>query len=72
MPLRSHRQLYIDCLDDAIWPKASPSMGMANRRAVEDLVVSNCVLRTNCNNFKFGTESSGGSNGAQFQRARGY
>lgn len=50
---------YIDCFDDAICPKASPSMGMEKRRAVEDLVVSNCVLRTNCSNFKFGTESSG-------------
>jgi hypothetical protein len=50
---------YIDVYDDAICPKASPSMGMANRRAVENLTVTNCVLRTNCSNFKFGTESSG-------------
>ncbi len=50
---------YIDAHDDAICPKASPSMGMANRRPVENLTVTNCVLRTGCNNFKFGTESSG-------------
>lgn len=50
---------YIDCWDDAICPKASPSMGIENRRGVENLTVTNCVLRTNCNNFKFGTESSG-------------
>ncbi len=50
---------YIDSNDDAICPKASPSMGMENKRGVEHLTVTNCVLRTNCNNFKFGTESSG-------------
>ena len=49
---------YIDCYDDAICPKASPSMGMDQRRNVEHLVVTNCVTRTNCSNFKFGTESS--------------
>ncbi|MFB3827619.1 MAG: glycoside hydrolase family 28 protein [Bryobacteraceae bacterium] len=49
---------YVDCYDDAICPKASPSMGMDQRRNVEHLVVTNCVTRTNCNNFKFGTESS--------------
>ncbi len=50
---------YVDSYDDAICPKASPSMGMANRRSTEHLTVTNCVLRTNCNCFKFGTESSG-------------
>jgi polygalacturonase len=50
---------YIDCWDDAICPKASPSMGMDKRRGTEHLTVTNCVLRTNCSNFKFGTESSG-------------
>jgi hypothetical protein len=50
---------YIDSWDDAICPKASPSMGMENRRAVEHLTVTNCVLRTSCSHFKFGTESSG-------------
>jgi polygalacturonase len=50
---------YIDAYDDAICPKASPSMGMDRRRPVEHLTVTNCVLRTNCSNFKFGTESSG-------------
>lgn len=49
---------YIDSHDDAICPKASPSMGMDTRRNVEHLVVTNCVTRTDCNNFKFGTESS--------------
>jgi polygalacturonase len=50
---------YIDAWDDAICPKASPSMGMEAKRPVENLVVTNCVLRTSCSNFKFGTESSG-------------
>jgi polygalacturonase len=50
---------YVDAWDDAICPKASPSMGMDQKRAVENLTVTNCVLRTNCSNFKFGTESSG-------------
>jgi polygalacturonase len=50
---------FIDAHDDAICPKASPSMGMERRRAVEHLTVTNCVLRTDCNGFKFGTESSG-------------
>lgn len=50
---------YIDSWDDAICPKSSPSMGMNNKRAVEHLTVTNCVLRTSCSNFKFGTESSG-------------
>lgn len=49
---------YIDCYDDAICPKSSPSLGMDQRRNVEHLVVTNCVTRTNCSNFKFGTESS--------------
>mgnify|MGYP002381304584 CR=1 FL=1 len=48
----------IDSYDDAICPKASPSLGYA--RSTENLTVTNCVLRTNCSNFKFGTESSGG------------
>jgi hypothetical protein len=50
---------YVDAYDDAICPKASPSMGLDRKRAVENLTVTNCVLRTNCSNFKFGTESSG-------------
>jgi hypothetical protein len=68
---------YIDCYDDAICPKASPSMGMENRRSIEHLTVVNCVLRTNCSNFKFGTESSGGlknvalSNVAMYPRDQG-
>jgi polygalacturonase len=50
---------YIDAHDDAICPKASPSMGMDKRRPVEHLTVTNCVLRTDASHFKFGTESSG-------------
>jgi polygalacturonase len=49
---------HIESWDDAICPKASPSMGMDQRRNVEHLVVTNCITRTNCSNFKFGTESS--------------
>ncbi len=48
---------YVESADDAICPKASPSMGYP--RPTEHLTVTNCVLRTNANNFKFGTESSG-------------
>jgi len=48
---------YVESSDDAICPKASPSMGYA--RPTEHLTVTNCVLRTDSNNFKFGTESSG-------------
>jgi polygalacturonase len=48
---------FVDCYDDAICPKASPSLGYA--RSTENLTVTNCVLSTECNNFKFGTESSG-------------
>jgi hypothetical protein len=48
---------YIDAWDDAVCPKASMALG--KRRATEHLVVANCVLRTSCNNFKFGTETAG-------------
>jgi polygalacturonase len=48
---------YIDTWDDAICPKASMALG--KRRATEHLVVANCILRTSCNNLKFGTESAG-------------
>ncbi|HVP49564.1 MAG TPA: glycosyl hydrolase family 28-related protein [Bryobacteraceae bacterium] len=48
---------YIDAWDDAVCPKASWALG--KRRATEHLVVANCVLRTSCNHFKFGTESAG-------------
>jgi len=50
---------YIDAHDDAICPKASPSMGMDAIRNTEHLTVTNCILRTDASNFKFGTESSG-------------
>jgi polygalacturonase len=49
---------YIDCFDDAIVPKSSFSLGI--HRPVENMTVTNCILATNCNAFKFGTESGGG------------
>jgi Glycosyl hydrolases family 28 len=48
---------YIDTLDDAICAKASLALG--HRLATENLVVTNCILRTSNNGFKFGTESEG-------------
>jgi Glycosyl hydrolases family 28 len=48
---------YIDTWDDAICAKASFALG--RRLATEDLVVTNCILRTSNNGFKFGTESEG-------------
>jgi hypothetical protein len=68
---------FVDSWDDAICPKASPSMGMENRRSTEHLTVTNCVLRTSCSNFKFGTESTGDfkniafSNCTMFPREKG-
>jgi polygalacturonase len=48
---------YIDTWDDAVCPKASMALGKP--RATEHLVVANCVLRTSCTHFKFGTETAG-------------
>ena len=48
---------YIESSDDAIVPKASPSLGVV--RPTEHLTVTNCVLTTGANALKFGTESSG-------------
>ena len=48
---------YIDAWDDDVCPKASMALG--KRRTTEHMVVANCVLRTSCNNFKFGTETAG-------------
>lgn len=65
----------IETWDDAIVPKASFSLGV--RRAVEYLTVTNCILATNCNAFKLGTESGGGfkyitvSNCVMYNRATG-
>jgi polygalacturonase len=65
----------IETWDDAIAPKASFSLGV--RRAVEYLAVTNCILVTNCNAFKLGTESGGGfkyitvSNCVIYNRATG-
>jgi hypothetical protein len=48
---------YIESADDAIVPKASPSLGEV--RPTEHLTVTNCVLTTSAYALKFGTESSG-------------
>jgi hypothetical protein len=48
---------HIESWDDAIVPKTSFSLG--RRRSTENLTVTNCVLATNCNAFKLGTESGG-------------
>lgn len=48
---------YVDSWDDAVCPKASYALG--KRRGTEHLVVANCILRTACNGFKFGTETEG-------------
>ena len=48
---------YIDTFDDAICAKASLALG--RRLATNNLTVDNCILRTSCNGFKFGTESEG-------------
>ncbi len=58
---------FIDCYDDAIVPKASFSLG--ERRSVENLTVTNCTLATNCNAFKFGTESGGGFKNVTFSNS---
>jgi hypothetical protein len=49
---------YIDTWDDAICAKASLALG--RRLVTENLVVTNCILRTSNAGFKFGTESEGG------------
>lgn len=48
---------FIESWDDAIVPKASPSLGEI--RPTEHLCVTNCVLTTASNALKFGTETSG-------------
>ena len=48
---------HIETWDDAIVPKASFSLG--ERRACENITVTNCYLATGCQNFKLGTESGG-------------
>jgi len=66
---------YVDSWDDAICPKASLALG--ERRGTEHVVITNCVLRTSCNNFKLGTESGGNfkniafSNSVMLPRASG-
>lgn len=66
---------YIDTWDDAICAKASLALG--RRLATEDVAVTNCILRTSSNGFKFGTESEGDlrnvtlSNCVVLRRSRG-
>jgi polygalacturonase len=48
---------HIESWDDAIVPKTSFSLG--EKRSTENVTVTNCVLATNCNAFKLGTESGG-------------
>lgn len=48
---------YIESWDDGICPKASLALG--RRRSTEHLTVTNCIVRTACSAFKFGTESAG-------------
>ncbi len=55
----------VESWDDAIVPKASPSLGYL--RATEHVMVTNCVLSTACNALKLGTESSGGFKDILFQ-----
>ncbi len=65
----------IDSHDDAICAKASMALGY--RRSTEQLAVTNCILSTECNNIKLGTESSGDfrniavSNCALYRRSAG-
>jgi Glycosyl hydrolases family 28 len=48
---------YIDTWDDAICVKASLALG--HRLVTENIVITNCILRTSNAGFKFGTESEG-------------
>ncbi len=48
---------YIDTWDDAICAKASLALG--HPMSTENLVVTNCILKTSNSGFKFGTESEG-------------
>lgn len=45
---------YFDCGDDAICPKSESPFG------VEDLTITNCVVKSESNGIKFGTSSTGG------------
>ena len=47
----------VDAWDDAICIKTSLSLG--ERRATEHVTVTNCTIRSSCNNVKIGTETSG-------------
>ena len=47
----------IESVDDAIVLKTTMALGV--RRSTENVTVTNCLLTTECNGFKTGTESSG-------------
>lgn len=49
------RNCNIDCDDDGICFKTTNSAGKC-----ENIVVSNCLIASNCNAIKFGTETNGG------------
>lgn len=48
----------IDAGDDGIVPKCSYTLGYF--KPTENLVISNCVIKSRCNGIKFGTESNSG------------
>lgn len=48
---------HVETVDDAICLKTSFSLG--ERRACEDITVTNCSMLTRCNAFKIGTETGG-------------
>lgn len=48
---------YIESWDDSICPKSSFSLGY--RRSTERLTITNCIIASSSNCFKFGTESGG-------------
>jgi len=57
---------YIDSLDDAIVLKSTAD------RPCENVTVTNCVLSSNCNGFKLGTESNGGFKNITFSNSAIY
>lgn len=58
----------IDTGDDAICLKSTNPYG-AEPRLSRNIVVTNCVLTTNCNGFKLGTESEGGFENIAFSNS---
>jgi hypothetical protein len=47
----------IDSFDDGICLKTSPALGVIKH--TENITVTNCIIASSCNAFKFGTESNG-------------